>query len=196
MTTTIAARTFPALGTFATLLVADLGALAEAHDLLAAELEAMDAACSRFRHDSELWRDNHAHGEPVQVSRLFADALAVALDAAALQLTVDQVCADPDPGHGVPAVWRRTRPADARLRGGPAGPQRAQLLGAGAGRGAGPGGRGGPHGRLRRDPRVRARLGAAARVTRAWLLLGGVGLLLLLLSVVWRTSSPAPWFAR
>jgi len=33
-------------------------------------------------------------------------------------------------------------------------------------------------------------------VARAWLLLGGVGLLLLLLSVVWRTSSPAPWFAR
>jgi thiamine biosynthesis lipoprotein len=84
VTTTIAARTFPALGTFATLLVADPDAVAEAHRLLAAELQAMDVACSRFRHDSELWRVNHARGQPVQVSRLFADALAVALDAAAL----------------------------------------------------------------------------------------------------------------
>ena len=93
MTTTIAARTFPALGTFATLLAADPGALPEAHDLLAAELEAMDAACSRFRHDSELWRVNQAHGQPVQVSRLFADALAVALDAAALtDGDVDPTC--------------------------------------------------------------------------------------------------------
>jgi FAD:protein FMN transferase len=80
----IAARTFPALGTFATLLVTEPGALAPAYDLLAAELSAVDAACSRFRSDSELCRVNRARGRPVQVSPLFADALAVALTAAAL----------------------------------------------------------------------------------------------------------------
>ena len=93
MTTTIAARTFRALGTFATLLVADPGVLAEAHSLLAAELEAVDAACSRFRGDSELWRVNLAAGRPVPVSQLFADALSVALDAAALtDGDVDPTC--------------------------------------------------------------------------------------------------------
>ena len=84
LTTTIAARTFPALGTFATVLVADPDVLTSAHDLLAAELDAVDAACSRFRADSELWRVNHACGRPVPVSPLFAEALAVALDAAEL----------------------------------------------------------------------------------------------------------------
>ncbi len=91
--TAAVARTFPALGTFATLLVADPDALGPANDLLAAELDAVDAACSRFRRDSELWRVNHARGRAVPVSRLFADALAVALDAA--QLTdgdVDPTC--------------------------------------------------------------------------------------------------------
>ena len=80
----IAARTFPALGTFATLLVADPGALGPAHDVLAAELAAMDAACSRFRRDSELCRVNRARGRLVPVSPLFAEAVAVALDAAEL----------------------------------------------------------------------------------------------------------------
>ncbi len=43
------ARTFRAFGTFATLLVTHPDRLEPAHDLLAAELDAMDAACSRFR---------------------------------------------------------------------------------------------------------------------------------------------------
>ena len=82
--TAVAASTFPALGTFATLLVTDPGALAPCRDLLAAELDAVDAACSRFRPDSELCRVNHARGRVVPVSPLFAEALAVALDAAEL----------------------------------------------------------------------------------------------------------------
>jgi len=91
--TAVAARTFPALGTFATLLVADPDALAAAHDLLAAELSAVDLACSRFRPDSELWRVNHARGRRVPVSPLFADALATALDAAELtDGDVDPTC--------------------------------------------------------------------------------------------------------
>ena len=80
----IAARTFPALGTFATVLVADPDALRLAHDLLAAELAAIDAACSRFRRDSELCRVNRAAGRLVPVSPLLAEAVAVALDAAEL----------------------------------------------------------------------------------------------------------------
>jgi thiamine biosynthesis lipoprotein len=92
-TTTIGALTFPALGTFATVLVADPDALASAQDLLAAELDAVDAACSRFRADSELWRVNHARGRPVPVSPLFAEALAVALDAAEItDGDVDPTC--------------------------------------------------------------------------------------------------------
>ncbi len=82
--TATAARTFPALGTFATLLVTDPDALEHAHGLLAAELDAVDAACSRFRPDSELCRVNRARGCRVPVSPLFAEALAVALEAAEL----------------------------------------------------------------------------------------------------------------
>ena len=85
--------TFPALGTFATVLVTGPDTLGPAHQVLAAELAAMDAACSRFRRDSELWRVNHARGRPVTVSPLLADALTVALDAAELtDGDVDPTC--------------------------------------------------------------------------------------------------------
>ena len=73
-----------ALGTFATLLVEDPGTLPAARDLLGEELTAIDAACSRFRPDSELRRVCAAGGRPVPVSRLFAEALSVALAAARL----------------------------------------------------------------------------------------------------------------
>jgi FAD:protein FMN transferase len=79
-----ASRTFRALGTFATLLVTDPDHLGPACDLLGAELDAIDAACSRFRPDSELWRVNHARGRPVAISPLFGEALGVALAAAEL----------------------------------------------------------------------------------------------------------------
>jgi thiamine biosynthesis lipoprotein len=86
-------RTFRAFGTFATLLVTHPDRLESAHDLLTAELDAMDVACSRFRGDSELWRVNHAGGRPVAVSPLFAEALGVALAAAALtDGDVDPTC--------------------------------------------------------------------------------------------------------
>jgi thiamine biosynthesis lipoprotein len=77
-------RTGRALGSFATLLTTEATALEEAHALLTAELLAMDAACSRFRRDAELWRINHAEGHPVPVSPLLAEALAAALAAARL----------------------------------------------------------------------------------------------------------------
>lgn len=77
-------HTSKALGTFATLLVADPAALAPARDLLTAELAAIDAACSRFRPDSQLSRACAAGGRPVPVSPLFEEALSVALAAARL----------------------------------------------------------------------------------------------------------------
>jgi thiamine biosynthesis lipoprotein ApbE len=76
--------TFGALGTFATLLVADPGVLPAARELLGEELAAMDSACSRFRADSELRRVCAAGGRSVRVSALFAEALSVALAAARL----------------------------------------------------------------------------------------------------------------
>ena len=76
--------TSKALGTFATLLVADPAALGQARALLTAELAAIDAACSRFRPDSDLRRVCAAGGHPVPAGPLFAEALSVALEAARL----------------------------------------------------------------------------------------------------------------
>jgi thiamine biosynthesis lipoprotein len=73
---------WPALGTTATVVVAESSALAGARRLLALELERIDRACSRFRPDSELAHANARAGEPVHVTALFAEAVQVALDAA------------------------------------------------------------------------------------------------------------------
>jgi thiamine biosynthesis lipoprotein len=114
-TATLGARTIQALGTFATVLVTDPDALVIAHDLLAAELDAIDVACSRFRSDSELSRVNHAQGHPVPVSALFADALAVAL--AAADLTDGDV--DPTCGHSLVRLGYDRDFAEAREDTGP-----------------------------------------------------------------------------
>ncbi|MGE5288145.1 MAG: FAD:protein FMN transferase [Micromonosporaceae bacterium] len=85
--------TFPALGTSATVLVTDPAALGRARELLERELAAIDAACSRFRVDSELARVNAAAGRPVLVSPLFATALEAALRAALItDGDVDPTC--------------------------------------------------------------------------------------------------------
>ncbi|WP_298803463.1 FAD:protein FMN transferase [uncultured Pseudokineococcus sp.] len=60
---------------------ADPGAPDRAAALVAARLAAVDAACSRFRADSELARAE-ATGGPVEVSPLLADLVATALEAA------------------------------------------------------------------------------------------------------------------
>jgi thiamine biosynthesis lipoprotein len=84
---------FTALGTSASLLVTDAGRTDRARVLLGAELAAIDRACSRFRPDAELWRVNHAHGRPVRVSALLAEAVAAALAAAdATDGDVDPTC--------------------------------------------------------------------------------------------------------
>jgi FAD:protein FMN transferase len=83
-----AAASWRAIGTSVHLLVTELRALGPARRLLREDLAALDAACSRFRADSEIVALDHAPGDgrgrtgPVQVSPLLAGALAVALRAA------------------------------------------------------------------------------------------------------------------
>ena len=114
-TSAVPTRTFPALGTFATLLVTDPGTLETAHAMLATELSAVDAACSRFRGDSELSRVSRAAGRPVTVSPLFAEALAVALEAA--ELTDGDV--DPTCGQSLTRLGYDRDFAQARRHAGP-----------------------------------------------------------------------------
>ena len=74
--------TFQALGTTAVVAVADPAKRDDAVALVAAELAALDTACSRFREDSELTRVVRAGGAPVRVSPLLLDTVGAALDAA------------------------------------------------------------------------------------------------------------------
>ena len=71
-----------ALGTTALVAVTDASVRDEAGEILTAELDAIDRACSRFRADSELARLNAAGGSWRPVSPLFLAALEVALAAA------------------------------------------------------------------------------------------------------------------
>ncbi|HTN22819.1 MAG TPA: FAD:protein FMN transferase [Solirubrobacteraceae bacterium] len=73
-----------ALGTTASVVVCDGRALGRARAAVQAQLAAIDAACSRFRQDSELTRLNAAAGAPVAVSALLFEAVLVALRAAEL----------------------------------------------------------------------------------------------------------------
>jgi thiamine biosynthesis lipoprotein len=88
---------FPAIGTTAVILVADPAASRTARAVVEAEIAAIDAACSRFRDDSELAGVNRAGGSPVTVSPLFLEAVDVALRAA--QLTDGAV--DPTVGRAM-----------------------------------------------------------------------------------------------
>lgn len=74
---------FTVFGTFGTLLVTNVSAVAAARRVVGAELRAIDLACSRFRPDSELTGLNKVAGRRQPVSPLLAEALAVALRAAA-----------------------------------------------------------------------------------------------------------------
>lgn len=75
---------FHALGSAVVVAVNGTASLGPAVRLLKVELSAIDAAASRFRPDSELEQLNARAGELVPISPLLADALAVALRAAAL----------------------------------------------------------------------------------------------------------------
>ena len=75
-------RSFRAIGTTATVVVQDPAAADAAEHALAAELEALDMACSRFREDSELQMVHANAGRSVEVGGLLFEALEVALNAA------------------------------------------------------------------------------------------------------------------
>jgi thiamine biosynthesis lipoprotein len=123
-----------AIGTTAVVVV-EAGVVDEAERLLAAELDAIDRACSRFRTDSELMRANDSAGRPTPISRLFSEAVDVALRAAeqtdgavdptvapalvALGYDRDFVALDADAAHdvhGIPATGWRSVALDARRR--------------------------------------------------------------------------------
>ncbi len=78
------AADWTALGCLVRLVVTEPAALGDARALLGDELAALDAACSRFRPDSELARVDAADGAPVKVSPLLAGAMTAALRAARL----------------------------------------------------------------------------------------------------------------
>ncbi len=73
---------FRALGTGAVLLTTERGRIAAATMAVRQELAEVDAACSRFRPDSELEVANRAGGRLVVVGPLLAEAVEVALRAA------------------------------------------------------------------------------------------------------------------
>jgi thiamine biosynthesis lipoprotein len=77
-----ASAAWEALGSRVHVVVTDAAALAQARAAVAAEVRAIDRACSRFRADSELARVHAAGGAPVRVSPLLAEAVSVALEAA------------------------------------------------------------------------------------------------------------------
>lgn len=84
MSAAVAGSSWPALGTTVGVVVLGAGAQDAARRVVEAELADIDAACSRFRQDSELATVNAARGLPVRVSATLLDALEVALRAAAL----------------------------------------------------------------------------------------------------------------
>lgn len=78
-----ATASFRALGTTAVVAVTDDAALPRARAAAEREIAAIDAACSRFREDSDLMRVNACAGSTVRVRPLLLDALRTALRAAA-----------------------------------------------------------------------------------------------------------------
>ena len=81
--TQLTTRSFRAIGTTATVVVQEAEVADEAARILAADLEEIDLACSRFRSDSELQVVHARAGATVKVGDLLFEALRVAVDAAA-----------------------------------------------------------------------------------------------------------------
>jgi thiamine biosynthesis lipoprotein ApbE len=86
-----------AIGTTIRLVVTNATRLGSARAMLADDLAALDAACSRFRDDSELVRLEASAGQPTRVSALLAGAIRAALRGA--RLTGGDV--DPTLGHAM-----------------------------------------------------------------------------------------------
>ncbi len=130
---TLRSYTFPAIGTTATLVITDPTVGEAAHGMLRSELDILDRTCSRFRHDSELYRLNTTAGEHTDISQVLQEYLTAALDVAretdgAVDPTIgsamvangydrsfDQLSGRRAPvrAHRVPAGgWRHVRVAD------------------------------------------------------------------------------------
>jgi thiamine biosynthesis lipoprotein len=82
LTDTHGSATFPALGGIARVVTGDPSALRDAQDIVSREVAAFDAACSRFRSDSDLSRVNASPGRWVPIGERLCDAIDAALDAA------------------------------------------------------------------------------------------------------------------
>jgi len=95
---TPAGASWRALGTFVHLLVTEPAHLGEARQVLVEDLADVDAACSRFRPDSEIC--SLGGGRATEISPLLAEAIAVALRAA--RLTEGDV--DPTVGAAMSAI--------------------------------------------------------------------------------------------
>jgi thiamine biosynthesis lipoprotein len=91
---------FGALGTTAGLHVTDASGLAAAEEILVAELDAIDRACSRFRDDSELALLNAAGGRPFPAGDLLLEAVEAALRAA----RITDGAVDPTVGRALRAI--------------------------------------------------------------------------------------------
>jgi thiamine biosynthesis lipoprotein len=91
------ATRFGALGTTAVVAVTEAAALDEAQRAVEGVIGAVDAACSRFRDDSELMAVNRARGRTTAISETLHEALRVALWAAA----VTDGLVDPTVGEAV-----------------------------------------------------------------------------------------------
>lgn len=108
----LAARSFHAIGTTATVVVRDARMADTAARVLVTELEELDRACSRFREDSELQKVHARAGTPVEVGALLFDALRVAVDAA--ERTGGAV--DPTIGNAIAALGYDADIDDVRAR--------------------------------------------------------------------------------
>ena len=95
---TPAGASWRALGTFVHLLVTEPAHLGEARQVLVEDLADVDAACSRFRPDSEIC--SLGGGRATEISPLLAEAIVVALRAA--RLTEGDV--DPTVGAAMSAI--------------------------------------------------------------------------------------------
>jgi len=92
--------TWNAIGTSVHIVVTDAAHIGAAREMLVEDLAALDAACSRFRADSELIRLEAIAGQPATISPLLAGALSAALRGA--RLTDGDV--DPTVGRAMEAI--------------------------------------------------------------------------------------------
>jgi thiamine biosynthesis lipoprotein ApbE len=96
-TTRLGWAAWNAIGTPIRLVLTDATKLDAAREILEDDLAALDAACSRFREDSELVRLEASAGRPTQISPLLADAVRAGIRGA--QLTSGDV--DPTLGRSM-----------------------------------------------------------------------------------------------